>query len=70
MAELLPMKAYPLILTHSYLDTPKRVKANSADPDQMPHVVSDQILHCLLTRFSIKNRIKATKKIQHPLNDK
>ena len=50
MAELLPGKAYPLTLTHSYLETPKRVKANSADPDQMPHnVVSDQIQHCLLT---------------------
>ena len=33
--------------------------ANSADPDQMTHnVASDQCLHCLLTRFSIKNRIK------------
>ena len=29
--------------------------ANSADPDQMPpNVASDQGLHCLLTRFSIK----------------
>ena len=37
-------------------------KANSADPDKMPHnVASDQGLLCLLTRFSIKNRIKATK---------
>ena len=36
--------------------------ANNADPDQMPHdVASDQGRHCLLTGFSIKNRIKATK---------
>ena len=35
---------------------------NSADPDQMPHhVASDQGLHCLLTGFSIKNRINVTK---------
>ena len=40
--------------------------ANSADPDQMPHdVAADQGLHCLLTRFSIKNRIKVTKLTQH-----
>ena len=32
---------------------------NSADPDQMPHIVaSDQGLHCLLTGFSIKYKIK------------
>ena len=32
--------------------------SNSADQDQMPHnVASDQGLHCLLTEFSIKNRI-------------
>ena len=36
--------------------------ANSADPDQTPHnVASDLGLHCLLTGFSIKIRIKATK---------
>ena len=36
--------------------------ANIADPGQTPHyVASDQGLHCLLTGFSIKNRIKATK---------
>ena len=42
---------------------PKRgTLANSADPDQMPHdVASDQGLHCLLTGFFIKNKIKATK---------
>ena len=42
---------------------PKRgTLANSVDPYQMPqNVASDQGLHCLLTRFSIKNRIKATK---------
>ena len=33
----------------------KGSKANSADPDQMPHnVASDQGLHCLLTGISIK----------------
>ena len=33
--------------------------ANSADPDQTSHnVASDQSLYCLLTGFSIKNRIK------------
>ena len=38
------------------------ILANSADPNQTPHnVASDQGLHCLLTGFSIKNRIKATK---------
>ena len=43
------------VLNHSYLETPKRVLANNADPDQMPHdVVSDQGLNCLLTKFSIK----------------
>ena len=39
----------------------KGLLANSADSDQMPHyVASDLGLHCVLTRFSIKNRIKAT----------
>ena len=43
-------------LTHSYLESVKGSKANSADPDQMPHnVASDQGLHCLLPGFSIKN---------------
>ena len=43
-------------------ETRKGSNANSADPDQMPHnVASDQGLHGLLTGFSIKNRIKATK---------
>ena len=40
----------------------KESKANSADSDQTPNnVASDQGLHCLLTGFSIKNRIKLTK---------
>ena len=40
----------------------KGSKANSADPDQTAHyVASDQSLHCSLTGFSMKNRIKATK---------
>ena len=40
----------------------KGSKANSADPDQMPHyVASDQGLQCLQTGFSVKNRIKVTK---------
>ena len=36
----------------------------TADPDQMPHdVASDQDLHvhCLLTGFSVRNRIIGTK---------
>ena len=50
------------LVTHSYLETCKRVRRKSADTDQTPHnVASDQSLHCLLTGFSIKNRIKATK---------
>ena len=37
-------------------------QANSVDPDQTPHnVASDQGLQCLLTGFSIKDRMKATK---------
>ena len=41
--------------------------ANSADSDQMPHsVASDQGLHCLLTGFSIKNKIKATNRPNTP----
>ena len=48
--------------THSYLEIHKMVVGKSADLDQTPHnVVSDQGLHCLVTGFSIKNRIKATK---------
>ena len=41
--------------------------ANSADPDQKPDdVASDQGLHCLLTGFSVKNRIKATNRPDTP----
>ena len=41
--------------------------ANYADQDQTSHnVASDKGLHCLLNGFSIKNRIKATKKTHHP----
>ena len=55
------------LLTHSYLETSKWILGKRADPDQMPHhVASDQGLHCLLTGFSIKIRIKVTKKTQHP----
>ena len=32
--------------------------ANSANPDQTHHAVSDQDLHCLFTEFSIKIGIK------------
>ena len=40
----------------------KESQVNSADPDQMPHkVASYRGLHCLLTGFPIKNRIKGTK---------
>ena len=47
------------ILTWKSLKGPE---ANSADPDQTPHnVASDQDLHCLLTGFSIKNKINVTK---------
>ena len=51
------------LLNPLYTGHPERgTLANIADPDQMPHnVASDQGLHCLLTGFSIKNRIKATK---------
>ena len=38
----------------------KGSEANSTDPDQTPHTVaSDQGLHCMLTGFSIQNRMKA-----------
>ena len=50
------------MLTHSYLKPVKGSEANSAVLDQMPHdVASDQGLQCLLTRFSINNRMKMTK---------
>ena len=43
------------VLNHSYLETPKWVPANNADPDQMPHdVASNQGLNCLLKKISIK----------------
>ena len=55
------------LLTHSYLETRKRVIGKQCRPDQMSHnvasdhyVASDQGIHCLLTGFSIKNRIKVT----------
>ena len=44
---------WALILTHSYRKTLKRVIG--------AYVAPDQGLHCLLTGFSIKNRIKVTK---------
>ena len=44
-------------LTHSYL----KIQTDSANPDLVPRVASDQGLHCLLTVFSIKNRIKVIK---------
>ena len=54
--------SFSLLLTHSYLETCTRIIDNSAEPDQMPHyVASDQGLQCLLTKVSIKNRIKMTK---------
>ena len=55
-------------LTHSYWETCKGV-IGSVDPDQMPHhVASDKGLHCLLTGFSIKNRI--TNRIFHQKQNK
>ena len=40
----------------------KESETNSADPDQTPHdVASDKGLQCLLTVFSIKDGIIATK---------
>ena len=49
-------------LTHSYLETCKRVIGKQCRLDQMPHnKASDQGLHCLLTGFSIQNRIKVTR---------
>ena len=51
-------------LTNSYLEIRKRVLGKQCRPDQTPHnVASDQGLHCLLTGFSIKNRIRGKKKI-------
>ena len=44
------------------LDVYRGRKTTIQQPDQMPHSVeSDQGLQCLLTGFSIKNRLKATK---------
>ena len=34
-----------------------------------PYNVANQGVHCLLTGFSIKNRIKATKQTRYPSND-
>ena len=49
-------------LTHSYLETLKRVIGKHADLDQMPHdVASDQGLIVCSQDFPSKNRIKATK---------
>ena len=56
-----------LPLTHSYLETRKMVIDKQCRPDQMPHnVASDQGLHCRLTGFSIKNRIKVTNRPNTP----
>ena len=56
---------YLLSLTHSYLGTRKRVCTVCLRPfygfPGKNNVASDQGLHYLLIRFSIKNRIKATK---------
>ena len=41
-------------------------QANSADPDLASHVASNQGLHCLLTGFSIKNRIKRQNRSDTP----
>ena len=46
-------------LTHFYLETCRRVMGKQCRPRS--DVASDQGLHCLLTGFSIKNRIKKTK---------
>ena len=54
-----------LVLTHFYRETLKTLKIVIGKQCRLgsdPHnVASDQGLHCLLTGFSIKNRIKATK---------
>ena len=59
----LELTNYVTFLNPLYTGHPKRcTSAHNADPDQMPHnVASDQGLHCLLTGFTIKNRIKAIK---------
>ena len=44
---------YESLFTHCFLEARERVIGK--------HVASDQGLHCLLTGFSIKNKIKATK---------
>ena len=46
----------------------KGSRANSADPDQTPHnVASDQVLHCLLTGFSMKQEYESDKVDPAPL---
>ena len=55
-----------IVLTHYYLETLKRV-IGKCRPDQMPLIVAtDQGQNCLLTGFSIKNRIKVTNSPNSP----
>ena len=54
------------LITYFYLETCKRIKGKQCRSDPVPHnAASDQGLNCLLTGFSIKNRIKATKQTRH-----
>ena len=53
---------YFSLLIHSSMETRKRIIDKQCRLRSKPHnVVSDQGLQCLLTRFSIKYRIKETK---------
>ena len=47
-------------LSHCYLETCKRVIGKQSRPRSDARVASDQHLHCLLTGYSTKNRMKAT----------
>ena len=50
-----------------HLNPLKGLYVNSADPDQTPHnVASDQGLHCLLTEFSITNKVKKRNRSDTP----
>ena len=65
------MAVSKVFLNHSYLESLKRVIGKQSRPgSDATYVVSDQAVHCLLSGFSIKDSIKATKLMRHPKNDK
>ena len=48
MSRLVQIDLFSLFITHFSLETPKKGKRSSADPDQiLQNVESDQGLHCL-----------------------